>query len=57
MKIETTVCDNVVSVYHERKATKAEQKTDPSACIMAEWVHITFGKGEPKLVVNRNLCE
>jgi len=45
-----------VSIYYERSATKAERRRDKEARTMAEWVHITFRLGSPKIVVNRNLC-
>jgi hypothetical protein len=46
-----------VSLYRERKLTKAERKTDPRGRVVAEWVHVTFGAGEPEVVVNRDICE
>ena len=55
MKIECG-SQNHISIYRERRATKAERKRDPEAKIMAEWVHIDFSDDAPAIVVNRDLC-
>lgn len=45
-----------IVIYRERRPTLKEKKRDPEANVMAESVTITFGTGEPKIVVNRTLC-
>jgi hypothetical protein len=46
-----------ISVYRERKATKEEKKSDPDAKTMTEWIHIEFSDKEPKIIINRDLCD
>lgn len=45
-----------ISIYRERKATKAERKKD-RVRVMAEWVHVYFGSGNPRVAIVRDLTE
>lgn len=58
-KVSVSVPDSTkrVSLYRERKLTKAERKAEPKGRVVTEWVHVTFGTDEPKVVVNRDICE
>lgn len=56
MKPSIEIKGNTVSVYRERPATASERAKDRDARVMAEWVHITFGTGEPRVTINRDLC-
>jgi hypothetical protein len=55
-KIDVKISGSTIAVFRERPVSKAEKKSDPTAKVMAEVVNITFGDGEPVIVVNRNLC-
>ena len=47
-----------VSIFRERKVTKAERRRDRGAKVMAAVVNIEFHEiKEPQVVVNRDLCE
>jgi hypothetical protein len=56
-KYDVDIDGDKVAITHARPATSKEKQLDPGAKVMAEVVNLTFSDDEPKVRINRNLCE